>query len=128
MPLKTGFRLDICVLTGWLLALGFGSALAAPSTEDCGWLVQKGEQLVQQPDPTLKPLQPGPLPVPPDRTKAAYCKRDSIVTQIGDERVVEMGLPLVIRSGDREGVLECPPKIVFDYHPEGDHYLPGKGE
>ena len=49
-----------------------------------------------------------------------------MMTYVGDERVLKLGLPLVIRSGDREGVLEATPTVLFNYHPVAEQYLPGK--
>jgi hypothetical protein len=51
-----------------------------------------------------------------------------MMSYVGDERVVKLGLPLVIRSGDREGVLEADPTVLFNYHKVGDKYLPGKAQ
>jgi hypothetical protein len=51
-----------------------------------------------------------------------------MMTYVGDERVLKLGLPLVIRSGDHEGVLEAPPAVLFNYHRVGEQYLPGKVE
>lgn len=51
-----------------------------------------------------------------------------MMTYVGDERVVKLGLPLVIRSGDREGVLEAAPTVLFNYHKVGDKYLPGRAQ
>jgi hypothetical protein len=106
----------------------FKSALAAPQAkvEDCGWLVPIGNALVPQPDALLKPSDPAPLSAPPLQAKAAYCERDTMMTYVGDERVLKLGLPLVIRSGGREGVLEVDPTVLFKYHRVGEQYLPGK--
>jgi hypothetical protein len=103
-------------------------ALATPQakSEDCGWLVTQGDDLVPQSDRSLEPSDPKPLSSPPAQAKAAYCVRDTLMSYVGDERVVKLGLPLVIRSGDREGVLEATPSVLFDYHKVGDKYLPGK--
>jgi hypothetical protein len=106
------------------------SALAAPQAkvENCGWLVSNGNALVSQPDALLKPSDPAPLSEPPPQAKAAYCERDTLMTYVGDERVIKLGLPLVIRSGGREGVLEATPTVLFNYHRVGEQYLPGKVE
>ena len=106
------------------------SALAAPQAkvENCGWLVPKDNALVAQPDASLKPSDPAPLSKPPPDAKAAYCERDTLMTYVGDERLLKLGLPLVIRSGGREGVLEADPTILFKYHRVGERYLPGKSE
>jgi hypothetical protein len=103
-------------------------ALSAPQakTEVCGWLVLQGNQLVEQADQELQPSDPKPLPTQPVQAKAAYCMRDTMMSYVGDERVVKLGLPLVIRSGDKEGVLEANPTVLFNYHKVGDKYLPGK--
>lgn len=45
---------------------------------------------------------------------------------VGDERVLKLRLPVVIRSGGREGVLEATPTVLFNYHLVGEQYLPGK--
>jgi hypothetical protein len=107
-----------------------GSAFAEPQAkvENCGWLVSKANALVPQPDASLKPSDPAPLSKPPPQAKAAYCERDTLMTYVGDERVIKLGLPLVIRSGDREGVLEASPTVLFNFHRAGDQYLPGKVE
>jgi hypothetical protein len=72
------------------------SALAAPQAkvEDCGWLIRNGNALVSQPDALLKPSDPAPLSEPPPQAKAAYCERDTMMTYVGDERVIKLGLPL----------------------------------
>jgi hypothetical protein len=118
----------VCFLASALI-LG-RSALAVPQAkvEDCGWLVPNGNALISQPDASLKPSDPGPLSQPPRQAKAAYCERDTMMTYVGDERVIKLGLPLVIRSGGREGVLEANPTVLFNYHRVGDQYLPGKVE
>jgi hypothetical protein len=90
-------------------------------------LVVSGDNLVLQADRQLAPLNPAPLPSPPKTARAAYCIRDSLITDVGDERLVKLGLPLVIRSGDKEGVLEANPTALFNYHKAGDHYAPGRG-
>jgi hypothetical protein len=84
------------------LTLIFGeSALSAPQAkiEDCGWLVPSGNSLVDQPDALLKPSDPAPLAKAPPLAKAAYCERDTMMSYVGDERVIKLGLPLAIRSG-----------------------------
>ena len=103
-------------------------ALAEPQAklEECGWLVLDGDTLVPQPDKGLQPSDPKPLAMPPESARAAYCMRDTMMTYVGDERVIKLGLPLVIRSGDKEGVLEANPTALFNYHKVGDKYLPGK--
>jgi hypothetical protein len=100
--------------------------VAASRSGSCGWLVLSGEALVLQPDEALKPLDPKPLPAPPKSAKAAYCVRETLITDVGDERLIKLGLPLVIRSGDKEGALEANPGVLFSYHKDGDHYLPNK--
>jgi hypothetical protein len=121
-------------MKGTLLAAAFalfaGSCLAEPQakSEQCGWLVLQGDALTEQPDSGLQPSDPKPLARPPRLARAAYCARDTMMTYVGDERVVKLGLPLVIRSGDREGVLEASPTVLFNYHKVGDKYLPGKAQ
>jgi len=104
--------------------------MAAPQAkmENCGWLVQQGDGLIEQPDRALQPSDPKQLAVPPEQAKAAYCARDTMMSYVGDERVIKLGLPLVIRSGEREGVLEADPTVLFNYHKVGDRYLPGKAQ
>ena len=104
------------------------AALAAPQAkvENCGWLVASGNALVPQPDALLKPSDPAPLSTPPHQAKAAYCERDTMMSYVGDERVIKLGLPLVIRSGGHEGVLELNPSVLFNWHRVGEQYLPGK--
>jgi hypothetical protein len=111
-----------------LIALMAGSLASAepPSSGDCGWLVASGDWLVDQPDPALKPLDPGPLPTPPREAKAAYCVRATQLSDLGDERILKLGLPLVIRSGGHEGYLELDPAVTFNYHKVGNRYAPGR--
>jgi hypothetical protein len=106
------------------------NAFAAPQAkvENCGWLIQENESLEPLPDASLKPSDPTPLPTPPAAARAAYCDRDTLMTYVGDERLLKLGLPLVVRSDGREGVLELAPTVLFEYHREGKHYLPGKEE
>lgn len=103
---------------------------AAPQAkvENCGWLVAKKDVLVPQPDSSLKPSDPAPLSKPPPQAKAAYCERDTMMSYVGDQRVLQLGLPLVIRSSGREGVLEVNPTVLFNFHRVGKQYLPGKGQ
>ncbi len=115
-----------------LLLLAVSTIFLNPATaatkakvENCGWLVPNGSALEPRPDPALKPSDPAPLPAPPPGAMAAYCNRDTIMSYLGDERLIKLGLPFLIRSGDREGVLEFPPSVTFDYHREGEKYLPG---
>jgi hypothetical protein len=117
----------LTVLTLMLLSQ---PALAAPQAkiENCGWLVLHDGALVEQPNPALLPSDPGPLPAPPTGARAAYCLRDTMMSYIGDQRVVALGLPLVIRDGKNEGVLEANPTVLFNYHKVGDRYLPGRGK
>lgn len=96
-----------------------------PRIENCGWLIENGSTLTSQSDLALKPRDPGSIPSPPPHTKAVYCDREAITTDDGDERITEMGLPLVIRQGDRVGVIEYPPKVVFNYHWADGKFLPG---
>jgi hypothetical protein len=121
----TSKRVFACLLAS---APIFGKSEAAPQTkvEDCGWLVAKGDVLILKPDASLKPSDPAPLSKPPSEAKGAYCERDTMMTYLGDERVLKLGLPLVIRSGGREGVLELDPTVLFNYHRAGEEYLPGK--
>lgn len=123
---RRGFR---WAMAGVVLVLG-GPAVAGPQAkvEECGWLVLDGEALVAKPDAALKPSDPSPLPSPPPDVKAAYCDRDTLMTYVGDERLLKLGLPLVIRPDDREAVLEADPTAVFHYHPVGTRYLPGRVE
>jgi hypothetical protein len=116
------------ILAVFLFAVLASAASAAPQAkvEDCGWLVAQGDGLVAQPEPSLKPSDPAPLPKPPSGARAAYCERDTINTYLGDERLLALGLPLVIRSGGREGVLEVGPSALFNYHLVGKQYLPGR--
>jgi hypothetical protein len=102
--------------------------VAAPQAkiENCGWLVLEGDNLVAQPDADLQPSDPRPLAKPPASARAAYCARDTMMTYVGDERVLKLGLPLAIRNGDYEGLLEANPTVMFNYHKVGDKYLPGK--
>jgi hypothetical protein len=103
-------------------------AFAEPQAkiEECGWLVLQGAVPVPQPDKELQPSDPKPLATSPQSARAAYCVRDNMMTYVGDERVIKLGLPLVIRSGGQEGVLEANPTVLFNYHKAGDTYLPGK--
>jgi len=102
-------------------------AVSEPETSgECGWLVLSGDSLVEQPEPSLQPLDPRPLPTPPALARAAYCVRSPMMTNVGDERVLKLGLPLIIRSGGREGVLEANPTVMFNYHKVENRYLPGR--
>ncbi|HEY2684106.1 MAG TPA: hypothetical protein VGI93_11390 [Steroidobacteraceae bacterium] len=76
----------------------------------------------------LKPSDPAPLAKPRSTAKAAYCERDTMMSYVGDERLLKLGLPLVIRSHGREGVLELNPTVLFNYHRVGDQYQTGKSE
>jgi hypothetical protein len=49
-----------------------------------------------------------------------------MMSYVGDERVIKLGLPLVIRSGGHEGVLELNLTVLFNWHRVGEQYLPGK--
>lgn len=108
----------------WFSAPAFAEPQA--KSEECGWLVLQEGTLVPQPDKGLQPSDPKPLTTPPESARAAYCVRDTMMTYVGDERVIKLGLPLVIRSGGQEGVLEANPTVLFNYHKVGDKYLPGK--
>lgn len=115
-------------MTLLLIALA-ASQLGAtgPGTSgECGWLVLSGNVLVARPEPSLKPVGSEPLPKPPVLARAAYCVRPTMMTYVGDERVLKLGLPLVIRSGSKEGVLEASPTVMFNYHKVGDRYFPGR--
>ena len=106
------------------------NAVATPQAkvESCGWLIPKGDELVAQPDASLKPSDPASLSVPPPGAKAAYCERDTPMSYVGDSRIIKLGLPLIIRSGGHEGVLEYSagsPPALFKYYRAGDRYLPG---
>jgi hypothetical protein len=105
-------------------------ALAAPQAkmEHCGWLVLRGAELIPQPDQSLLPSDPKALAIPPAQAKAAYCVRDTMLSYVGDERMLKLGLPLIIRSGDKEGVLEANPTVLFNYHKVGDKYLSGRAK
>ncbi len=118
------------IATALLLTCVAVPTWAAPQakTENCGWLVLQGDELISQPDADLQPSDPKPLAAPPATAKAAYCARDTLMTYVGDERVLKLGLPLAIRSDDREGVLEAVPTVMFNYHKVGDKYLPGKAD
>ena len=125
----------MCKLSAKLIFAVMATMLAKPTfaapqakVESCGWLVAKQDALVPQPDSSLKPSDSAPLSKPPLQAKAAYCERNTMMTYIGDQRVLQLGLPLVIRSGGREGVLEIDPAILFNFHRVGERYLPGKGK
>ena len=120
------YELSACFLATALLLAKSTTAAPQSKMENCGWLVQNGNVLDPQPDALLKPSDPSPLAAPPPQAKAAYCERDTMMTYVGDERMLKLGLPLVIRSGSREGVLEVDPTLLFNYHGVGERYLPGK--
>ena len=121
---------SIAAMAGALTIVGSNVAVATPQAkvENCGWPIASGPNLMALADASLKPSDPAPLPQPPAGAKAAYCDRDTLMIYHGDERVLKLGLPLVIRSDGREGVLELAPTIIFTYHPVGQEYLPGKVE
>lgn len=108
----------------WFNAPAFAEPQA--KLEECGWLVLQDAELVPQPDKELQPSDPKPLAAPPESARAAYCMRDTMMTYVGDERVIKLGLPLVIRSGGQEGVLEAAPTVLLNYHKVGNKYLPGR--
>ena len=125
----------MCKLTAKLIFVGIATLLGVPAlaasqakVENCGWLVPKKDALVPQPDPSLKPSDPAPLSKPPPQAKAAYCERDTMMSYVGDQRVLQLGLPLVIRSGGREGVLELNPSVLFNFHRVGEQYPPGRAQ
>lgn len=101
-------------------------AASQAKVENCGWLMPKKDALVPQPDSSLKPSDQAPLSKPPPQAKAAYCDRDTMMSYVGDQRVLQLGLPLVIRSGGREGVLELDPTVLFNFHRMGEKYLLGR--
>lgn len=94
--------------------------------DDCGWLVLRGDVLVDLPDQKLKPRNPEPLTTPPADAKAAYCAREKFTMADGDTRLIQMRLPLIIRARGTEGILELIPEVPFNYHKVGDQYLPGR--
>ena len=116
------------LLIGVLLATpAVAQTPAQPETfDDCGWLVLRGEALVDSPDPKLKPRSPEPLATPPGDAKAAYCAREKFTMADGDTRLIQMRLPLIIRARGTEGILELIPEVPFDYHKVGERYLPGR--
>ena len=122
--------MEVSGLAGSVLQLvhaAVRSPTAHAKVENCGWLITNGNVLEADPDVSLKPSDAAPLPTPPPEAKAAYCDRDSLLTYVGDERMLKLGLPLIVRSGGREGVLEVN-SSAFSYHRVGDRYLPGKAE
>jgi hypothetical protein len=102
---------------------------ASPAkVENCGWFIARGDGLVTQPDASLKRSNPAYLPKPPPDAKAAYCERDTLYAYVEDNRIIKLGLLLIIRSGSNEGVLEYfpgPPPTFFKSHRVGDRYLSG---
>jgi hypothetical protein len=94
--------------------------------DDCGWLVLRGDALVDLPDAKLKPRSSEPLATPPADARAAYCAREKFTMADGDTRLIQMRLPLVIRARGTEGILELVPEVPFNYHKVGDRYLPGR--
>ncbi len=118
---------------GVLLCAAFfvSPAVAQPSAgsapfDNCGWLVLRGDTLVDLPDAKLKPRNPEPLATPPADAKAAYCAREKFTMEEGDTRLIQMRLPLVVRARGTEGILELMPEVPFNYHKVGDRYLPGR--
>jgi hypothetical protein len=120
------FRRNLLLALATLCLCGASSGPGRPGDGNCGWLIESGDGLVEQADPSLDPLNPKPLAAPPAGTKAAYCIRGTLMTDKGDERLVQLGLPLIIRSGSREGVLELAPSVLFPYRRVGERYLPDK--
>jgi hypothetical protein len=89
----------MCKLTAKMIFDGMTMLLARPTfaasqakVENCGWLVPKKDALVPQPDSSLKPSDPSPLSKPPPQAKAAYCDRDTMMSYVGDQRVLQLGL------------------------------------
>ncbi len=115
-------------------ALVFCALLATPGVaqaqtfDDCGWLALRGGVLVDLPDAKLKPRSPEPLATPPADAKAAYCAREKFTMADGDTRLIQMRLPLTVRANGTEGILELIPDVPFDYHKDGERYLPGRGD
>lgn len=107
------------VLGNNAVAASQAKAETAPQAkvENCGWLIAKRNGLVDQPDVSLKPSGAAPLSQPPTDAKAAYCERDTLLSYVGDERMSERGLPLIVRSGSNEGLLEyfpgSPPVLKY---------------
>jgi len=119
-PLRnTGKATTLLLAFGALCVSGAATAPSKPTGEACGWLVGSGDDLVV-------PLDPRPLATPPAGAKAAYCIRATILTQKGDERLLRFEPPLVIRSGERESMLERAPSVLFPYHRIGERYLRDK--
>ena len=120
-------RRNLLLAVAALCLCGASSGPGKPGDRHCGWLIESGDGLVEQSDPALDPLNPKTLATPPAGAKAAYCIRGTLMTHKGDERLVRLGLPLIIRSGSREGVLELAPNVLFHYRRVGERYLPDKG-
>jgi hypothetical protein len=122
-------RTSLLLCAALLATPVFAQQSAEPAQfDDCGWLVLRGGALVDQPDTKLKPRSPEPLPAPPADAKAAYCAREMFTMGDGDERLIMMRLPLVVRARGTEGILELIPDVPFNYHKAGDRYLPGRGD
>jgi hypothetical protein len=81
----------------------------ATKVENCGWFIARRDGLVAERDASLKPSDPAPLSKPPPGAKAAYCERDTLEPYVQDNRIIKLGLPLIIRSDSNEGLLEYIP-------------------
>jgi hypothetical protein len=117
--------LAFCALLLATPALAQAPAQLVPF-DDCGWLVLRDGALVDSPDSRLKPRDSGPLATPPADAKAAYCAREKFTMEDGDSRLIQMRLPMIIRVGGTEGILELMPDVPFNYHKDGNRYLPGR--
>ena len=86
----------------------------------------RGDALVDLPDTKLKPRSLEPLATTPADARAAYCAREKFTIADGDTRLIQMRLPLIIRTRSTEGILELVPEVQFNYHKVGERYLPGR--
>lgn len=99
-----------------VLASSGARAGTAAQIENCGWLIKSDATLTEQPEPKLKLRGDVSIPTPPADTAAAICDREGLVLGKDEWRLILIGFPLVVRSGDRMLVYECPPGVVFGYH------------
>lgn len=85
------------------------------------------DTLAFKPDASIDPRRDGDLPKPPTGAVAVYCRRDSMVVEHPDFRVLrELHLPYIVEHAGQFGVLQYPPSVVLEYHTEGSRFVRGR--